>query len=97
MNCEQIIERLRYAMPEIIERFGVRSLGVFGSVSRNEHDPESDVDILVEFVGPATFDGYFDLKFYLEELLGRAVDLATDQAIRDPIRPAIEKDLIRVA
>ena len=82
---------------EMAERFGVVSLAVFGSASRNEAKPESDVDVLVKFKCPATFDGYFDLKFYLERLLGAKVDLVTDNALRKELRPFIEKDIVYVA
>ena len=46
---------------------------------------------------PATFGGYMDLKFYLEDLLGRPVDLVTDKALRNELRPYVEKEMIRVA
>ncbi|MBI2939097.1 MAG: metallopeptidase family protein, partial [Chloroflexi bacterium] len=55
--------------------FGVKSLALFGSVARDEAGPESDVDVLVEFDGPPTFDQYIGLKLYLEDLLGAHVDL----------------------
>ncbi len=48
---------------ESMTRFRVRSIGLFGSVARDDSLPHSDVDILVEFEGPATFDVYMDLKF----------------------------------
>jgi predicted nucleotidyltransferase len=55
------------------------------------------VDILVEFNGRATFDRYMDTKFYLEELLGRKVDLVTPKAIKPRMKPYIMQDLIHVA
>lgn len=55
------------------------------------------MDVLVEFKGPTTFDGYFDLKFYLERLLGRPVDLATQNMIRQEIRKNVERDLVHVS
>jgi predicted nucleotidyltransferase len=44
---------------------------VFGSVARDEERPDSDVDVLVTFDGPATSQRYFGVQFYLEDLLGR--------------------------
>ena len=82
---------------EFCRRHGIRRLAFFGSVLRDDFTPESDVDVLVEFEGPATFAAYMDLKFYLEDLLGRPVDLVTDKAVRDELRPFIEKEMIRVA
>ena len=53
--------------------------------------------MLVEFAGPATFAAYMDLKFYLEDLLGRPVDLVTDKGLRPELRPYVEKELVLVA
>jgi predicted nucleotidyltransferase len=59
--------------------------------------PESDVDMLVSFAGPATFDGYMDLKAFLEDLLGRSVDLVTSGALKPALRSRIASDLVHVA
>ena len=80
-----------------LDRLGVASLAVFGSVARNEAGPESDVDILVEFHGAATLARFMELKSLLETTLGRRVDLVTQKALRDRLRPVIEKDAVRVA
>ena len=80
-----------------LEKLGVASLAVFGSVARDEAGPESDVDILVEFRGAATLARFMDLKSLLESTLGRRVDLVTQKALRDRLRPGIEKDAVRVA
>jgi predicted nucleotidyltransferase len=76
---------------------GVTSLAVFGSVARNQAGPYSDVDLLVDFDGPATFDRYMDLRIFLEDLLGRRIDLVTRKAVRPEVRPSIEREAIRVA
>ena len=80
-----------------LDRLGVASLAVFGSVARDEAGPESDIDILVEFRGDATLARFMDLKSLLETTLGRRVDLVTQKALRDRLRPGIEKDAVRVA
>lgn len=82
---------------EIVERFGVRHFSLFGSTARDEASDQSDLDILVEFDGVATSDRYFGLQFFLEDLLGRPVDLVTTKALRPELRPFIEKEAIRVA
>jgi len=76
---------------------GVKSLAIFGSTARDEATSQSDVDILVDFVGPATFDRYMDLKFLLEEILGQPVDLVTRQALKPRLIPQIEKEAVYVA
>ena len=55
------------------------------------------IDILVVFEGAPTFDGFMDLKFYLEDLLQKPIDLVTDKALRPQIRRAVEGQLIHVA
>jgi len=71
-----------------IRSFGVRSLALFGSAVRDEATPESDVDLLVEF-DSKTFDNYMDLKFFLEDLLGRPVDLVLKNAVKPRLREPI--------
>ncbi len=79
-----------------LTRMGVKTLAVFGSVAREDARPDSDVDILVEFQGSATFDGYMDLKFFLEDLLARPVDLVTRKSIRPRLKAQIEREALYV-
>lgn len=69
---------------------------LFGSVSRSEAKKSSDVDFVVAFKSPPTFDMYMDLKFFLEDLLECPIDLVTVDAIREQIKPSIMKDGIYV-
>jgi len=80
-----------------LRRLGVRSLVLFGSVARNAAEPASDVDLLVEFDGPATFDRYMDLKIFLEETLKRDVDLVTQGGLKPRLRSQVEAEAVRVA
>lgn len=79
-----------------LKGFGVKSLALFGSVARDEARSESDLDVLVDFEGPATFDRYMGLKFFLEELLSCPVDLVTRKALKPRLQPYIEKEAIYV-
>lgn len=97
MTKERVLSRLGEHADEIRKRFGVKRLSVFGSIVRDAAAPGSDIDILVCFDGPATFDRFMDLKFYLEQLVGARVDLVTDRALRARLRPAIEQEAIDVA
>ena len=97
MNRQQVLDMLTARNPEIAERFGVKRLSLFGSAARDELRDGSDVDVLVEFEGSATYRGYFDLKDYLEALLGRTVDLVTEGGLKRRARRHVERDLIRVA
>ena len=62
----------------------------------NRARPESDIDIMVAFDGPATSKRYFGVQFLLEDELGHAVDLVTEKAMRPELRPYIEREAIDV-
>ncbi len=97
LNRASILALLHERQRDIAMRFGAAGLGLFGSAARDELGPDSDVDVLVEFDGPATYDGYFGLKDYLERLLDKPVDLVTSKGLKPRARQQIEQDLIRVA
>ena len=97
MKKQNALHLLQDHKETIRQHFGVRHLSLFGSTVRDEAREDSDVDVLVEFDGPATADRYFGLQFYLEDLFGCPVDLVTDKALRPELRPYIEKEAIRVA
>jgi len=96
MGRDDVVRRLA-AHKQALTGMGVRSLSLFGSVARDEATAGSDVDILVDFGEPASFDTYMDLKFYLEELLGARVDLVTERGLKPGVRPYVQQDAIRVA
>ena len=96
MTRDEILRLLRQHREDLI-RLGVKSLALFGSAARDEAGPESDVDLLVEFTREPGYRGYMGLKFYLEDLLGRRVDLVMNEALKPWARPAVEREAIRVA
>lgn len=97
MNHTNLLSLLTNRREDIVRRFGIKKLGIFGSAARDEMHEGSDIDVLVEFQAPPTFDVYMDLKFYLESLFHMSVDLVIDDTVKPRMRPLIEKDLIRVA
>ena len=96
MNRQQVLILLAQSRPELSAQFGVTRLSLFGSFARNEATESSDIDVLVSFDGPATSQRYFGVLFFLEDLLGRPVDLVTDKALRAELRPHVEQSLIDV-
>jgi len=77
------------------EKYGVRRIGFFGSLVRNEQKETSDIDVLVEFEkGAKTFDNYMNLKFYLEEVFGRNVDLVISDALKPQIRERVLEEVM---
>ncbi|MCX6672654.1 MAG: nucleotidyltransferase family protein [Methanothrix sp.] len=95
MKRSEILQMLS-VHKDVLTRMGVKTLAVFGSVARDEARPDSDVDVLVEFQAPATFNGYMDLKFFLEDLLGCPVDLVTRKSVRPRLREQIEHEALYV-
>lgn len=96
-NRASILRTLSERLDQLRERYGVKTLALFGSAARDELRPGSDIDVLVEFDGPATFARYFDLKDELERLFGRRVDVVTFRGLKPRARRMIEQELIRVA
>ena len=88
-----ILNQISALRQELSERFTVVRIGVFGSCARGDDSPESDVDILVELSEP-TFDHYMDLKFRLEEVLGRPVDLVMADTVKPRLKPIIEQEVV---
>ena len=96
MRKSEVLALLREHKPVMAERFGVLELALFGSTIRDEARPDSDVDILVRFDRPTDPECYFGVQFYIEDLLGRPVDLVTDKALRAELRPYVEAEAVRV-
>ena len=96
MSRDEILVLLRAHKPVLERRFGVVDLALFGSFARDSATANSDIDILVRFDGPATSKRYFGAQFYIEDLLGRSVDLVTDSALRRELRPFVEREAIHV-
>lgn len=83
-------------LPKIRHDFGVRRLAVFGSTARGEDRADSDVDILVEFENDPTFRSFMGLKVFLEDALGRKVDLVTSDALKPRLRDVITREAVDV-
>ena len=79
---------------EQLKQFGVKRWGVFGSFARGQQNTCSDVDILVEFEqGKKSFDNFMHLAFFLEEQVGRRVELVTPESLSPHIGPHILREV----
>ena len=94
MSRDEVLSILAEHKAELVA-MGVKSIAIFGSTARNEAGAESDVDVLVEFSVPVGMFKFLDVKSRLESILGREVDLATPDALRQQMRPGILKEAIR--
>lgn len=96
MDRKEVLDTLRRNKPVLEERFGVTGLALFGSFARDQATEESDVDIIVTFNARLDWKTYFGAQFYLEDLLGRPVDMSTMRELRSEILPYVERDTISV-
>ena len=97
MRREKALHILAEHHQELRERFGVKSLRLFGSVARDEASEGSDVDVLVDFDDTPSLFGFLRLRTFLQDLLGAKVDLVTESGLKDRARHFVEKDAINVA
>ena len=94
ISKEEVIRKLRDNMDKI-RSFGVKKIGIFGSVARGKATEKSDIDIIVEFEEKRkNFENFIELAFFLEELLGKKVDLLTPESISPYIQPYIKVEVI---
>jgi len=87
-TSENILKVLNEKNEILHQRFGVKTIGLFGSWVREQASPTSDIDLLVEF-DQSSFDKYMDLKFYLEDLLEKPVDLVLKTALKPRLQRLI--------
>ncbi len=90
---KEIEQTLRKYKPFLRKKFKVKRIGIFGSFARGEESEKSDIDILVEFYDPIGWE-FFDLKEFLEKILGRQVDLVTVGALKPHLKDKILKEAI---
>ena len=81
---------------EELQRLGVKSLDIFGSVARDQATPQSDVDILVQLDDSVGFFEFFQIKHYLEDLLECPVDLGTLDALKEHLKQPVLESMIHV-
>lgn len=95
MLTKKEILKVIQAHTEEIEDYGVKRIGVFGSFARSSFHERSDIDLLVEFKkGKKAFDSYMELKFLLERIFRRKVDLVIKNALKPRIRQHILREVI---
>lgn len=83
MSKDSVLNLLRTHKATLVKLFGVTELALFGSFARDQATEGSDIDVLVRFDVPPDWRCYFGAQGYLEDLLGRTVDLAICQDLRD--------------
>jgi uncharacterized protein len=93
---QDILASLKKLKREVAKEYSVKTIGLFGSVARNEQTGQSDIDLLVEFSKPVGFVTFMRLENFLSERLGRQVDLVTSDSLKPVIRQDVLSEVIYV-
>jgi len=94
MTKNDILTFLRSNRSLLTERFRVDTIALAGSFARDEATNKSDIDIIVKM--PSSFQNFFKLKYFLEEHLGREVDLGMEKNLRAFIKKEMQDEMIYV-
>jgi predicted nucleotidyltransferase len=93
---KNILASLKNLKKEVAKEYSVKTIGVFGSVARDEQTGQSDIDLLVEFSKPVGFITFMRLENFLSERLGNKVDLVTSDSLKPVIRQDVLSEVIYV-
>lgn len=91
-EIKQILQQLK---PELVQKYHVHTIGIFGSAVRDDFSPVSDVDIIVDFNQPVGIE-FIDLADYIEAQLQKKVDLVSRNGIKDKYLKTIEGEIVYV-
>ena len=95
MEKQEVINVLKQIKPLLEKEYGIKSIALFGSYSREEQTDESDIDLLVEHTSPLGFK-YLDMMYELDKYFDKEVQIASRNGIKPKYWEAIKSDLIYV-
>lgn len=97
MSKEEIFDFLSAHKSEMLTRFGVKKIAIFGSVARGEHSDASDIDIAIEMIPEKkNLRNFLGFKRFVEQGIGKTVDLGIESALKPMVRDSIRKEIIYV-
>ncbi len=94
MYLERVIEKINSVKKYVRNRYHAEIIGIFGSFARGAEKQAGDIDILVEFNEDADLFDYVGLSLYLEEQLGKKVDIVPRDSIKKELKEQIIKETI---
>jgi uncharacterized protein len=92
-DVSELIESLRRELPVLRQRYRIESLEIFGSYIREEHGPDSDLDLLVTFSEAPSLLKFIEMENYLSDMLGLKIDLV----MKDALKPELGKVILSEA
>jgi len=95
IDIHDLLHILKNNKKILSEEYGVTDIAIFGSYVRNEQNGKSDIDIFVELKPKfRTFDNFMDLKFYLQKITAKGIDLVIKNSIRKELKPIILREAV---
>jgi len=95
LSLKDIMRILRSNRDFLSEEYGVTEIAVFGSYVHNDYNGRSDIDLFVDLKPKfRTFDNFMDLKFYLQKITSKKIDLVIKNSIRKELKPTIFKEAV---
>ncbi|MBM4330957.1 MAG: nucleotidyltransferase family protein [Deltaproteobacteria bacterium] len=95
-STAELLVRMRELKPKIMKHYKAKEIELFGSIVRGEQNQSSDIDILVDFAEGADLFDLTGLAIFLEEELGRKVDVVPKRALREELRQLVLKEAMPV-
>ncbi len=96
MTRDEVLAFLKIQKVFLQNKYGVLSIGLFGSYARGDNSAESDIDIAVELKKENKADNFFGLLHFLEDNLKKKIDLGIESSLKKPIKKYIDKEIIYV-
>ncbi len=96
VTLREIIDSIKSLKEDIRKKYRAEVVGIFGSFVRGEEKETSDIDVLVEFDGDADLFDFVGLSIFLEERLGRKVDVVPRDTVRAELKEIILKEAVPV-
>ena len=91
-SIKQILSQLK---PELTDKYHVSSIGLFGSIVRDDFNSNSDIDIIVDFSKPIGIE-FIDLAEFIERKLKKSVDLVSKNGVKQKYFRTFESEIIYV-
>ena len=92
MYLDSILDELKNLKPELSTKYFVDSIGLFGSITRNDFTDKSDIDIIVDFKKPIGIE-FVDLAEFLEKKFNRKIDLVSKNGMKQNFYSEIKNEI----